>query len=166
MKINKILSSLTIVAAALLASACDDEKDLVVIEGNLPIKTSTLYMVGDATPNGWSIDNPTPLEATADDPLVFTWEATLNTGELKLCLTAGSWDAPFIRPVDNGTEINQTAIDGATFAMHAGDPDDKWRVTEAGVYRLTFDLRNWKMSTAHLGGKPLTPAEPIAATHL
>lgn len=166
MKINKILSSLTIVAAALLASACDDEKDLVVIEGNLPIKTSTLYMVGDATPNGWSIDNPTPLQATAEDPLVFTWEGTLNTGELKLCLTPGSWDAPFIRPVDNGTEINQTAIDGATFAMHAGDPDDKWRVTEAGVYRLTFDLRNWKMSTAYLGGKPVAPVEPIAADNV
>ena len=163
MKINKILSSLAIVGAALLASACDDEKDLVVIEGNLPIKTSTLYMVGDATPNGWSIDNPTPLEATADAPLVFTWEGTLNTGELKLCLTPGSWDAPFIRPVDNGTEIGTAPIDNATFAMHAGDPDNKWKVTEAGVYRLTFNLRNWTMSSAYIGGKPVTPVEPIDA---
>lgn len=166
MKINKILSSLTIVAAALLASACDDEKDLVVIEGNLPIKTSTLYMVGDATPNGWSIDNPTPLEATADDPLVFTWEGTLNAGEMKLCLTPGSWDAPFIRPVDNGTEIGKDPIDKVTFDMHAGDPDNKWRVAEAGVYHLTFDLRNWTMSSVYVGGKPVAPVEPIDADNV
>ncbi|EJW99747.1 hypothetical protein EVA_12145, partial [gut metagenome] len=35
-------------------TGCEGEKTLVIIEGNLPIKTSTLYMVGDATPNGWS----------------------------------------------------------------------------------------------------------------
>lgn len=44
-----------------LLTGCDGEKDLKIIDGNLPIKTSTLFMVGDATPNGWSIDDPTPL---------------------------------------------------------------------------------------------------------
>ena len=70
------------------AAACDDHKDLIIIEGNLPIKTTTLYMVGDATPNGWSIDAPTPFEASEEDPLVFSWEGSLNPGELKL--TTGS----------------------------------------------------------------------------
>ena len=36
-----------------LFTGCDGEKDLKIIDGNLPIKTSTLFMVGDATPNGW-----------------------------------------------------------------------------------------------------------------
>lgn len=44
-----------------LFTGCDGEKDLKIIDGNLPIKTSMLFMVGDATPNGWSIDDPTPL---------------------------------------------------------------------------------------------------------
>ena len=166
MKLNKILSSLAIMTAALLGTACDDEKDLVVIEGNLPIKTSTLFMVGDATPNGWNIDAPTELTASEADPLIFEWEGALNPGEMKLCLTPGSWDAPFIRPVENGTEIGKSEIKDAAFQMHAGDPDEKWRVAEAGIYHLTFDLRNWTMSTAYVGGKPTEPIVPIEAENL
>lgn len=159
-------SNITIFAAACLAmtlslSSCEGEKDLVIIDGNLPIKTTTLYMVGDATPNGWNIDAPTPLVAEGEDPLVFTWEGTLNPGEIKLCLTTGSWDAPFIRPLSNGEEIGRTSISGAAFQMHAGDPDEKWRVTEAGTYLLTFDLRGWTMSTSYSGGAPIPDKEPI-----
>ena len=47
--------------------------------------------------------------------------------------------------------------------MHAGDPDNKWNVTEAGKYRLTFDLRNWTMSTAYLGEPDAPTIEPIEA---
>lgn len=149
-------------AAAMLGCvSCEGEKDLIIIEGNLPIKTTTLYMVGDATPTGWSIDNPTPLAAEGEDPLVFEWEGSLNTGEIKLCLVPGSWDVGFIRPETNGTAISSTDITDATFAMHAGDPDDKWKVTEAGSYHLTFDLRNWTMSTRYLGSAPAPVIEPI-----
>lgn len=147
-------------------TSCEGEKDLIIIEGNLPIKTSTLYMVGDATPNGWSIDSPTPLAAEGEDPLLFTWEGPLNKGEMKLCLTTGSWDAPFIRPQIAGTAIGKESITEATFSMHAGDPDDKWKVTEAGFYNLTFDLRNWTMSTAYLRPLDAPVIEPIAAENL
>ena len=163
MKTHYILPVLTGLILAASATSCEDEKDLIIVEGNLPIKTSTLYMVGDATPSGWSIDTPTSFEATEEDPLVFLWEGSLNTGELKLCLTTGSWDAAFIRPKVAGTEISSTAIDNAEFKMHAGDPDDKWVVTEAGVYNLTFDLRNWTMSTAYISAPPAAVIEPIKA---
>ncbi len=151
MKLNRLFSALVLMVLTIGMTSCDGEKDLIIIDGNLPIKTSTLYMVGDATPAGWDIGNPTALEATADDPLVFQWEGQLNTGEMKLCLSTGDWGAPFIRPTVNGTEISRTAINAAGFAMHAGDPDDKWKIVEAGKYRLTFDLRNWSMSTTFLG---------------
>ncbi len=149
-----------------LLTGCDGEKDLKIIDGNLPIKTSTLYMVGDATPNGWSIDTPTPLTQSGEDALIFTWEGTLNTGEMKLCLTTGSWDAGFIRPVNNQEAISKSNISGQTFVMWAGDPDNKWRITEAGKYRLTFDLRNWTMSTEYLGEKEKPAVEPIVLSHL
>lgn len=142
-----------------MTSCGEDEKDIVIIDGNLPIKTSTLYMVGDATPNGWSIDDPTPLTPTEDDPLVFAWEGGLNAGEMKLCLTTGSWDAGFIRPEANGEEIGKTAITSKPFVMWAGDPDNKWKVAEAGLYKLTFDLRNWTISTEYLGEKPKDPID-------
>lgn len=149
-----------------LFTGCDGEKDLKIIDGNLPIKTSTLFMVGDATPNGWSIDDPTPFTQNADDPMLFTWEGTLNMGEMKLCLQSGSWDNPFIRPANNLEAISKSNISGQTFAMWAGDPDNKWKVTDAGKYRLTFDMRNWTMSTEYLGEKEKPAAEPIFLEHL
>lgn len=100
-----------------LLTGCDGEKDLKIIDGNLPIKTSTLFMVGDATPNGWSIDDPTPFTQNADDPMLFTWEGTLNTGEMKLCLVAGSWDNPFIRPANDQETISKSNVSGQTFVM-------------------------------------------------
>lgn len=166
MKPNKIKSIASALLMGVALMGCHDPKELIIIEGNLPIKTSALYMVGDATPNGWSIDNPTPLTAEGEDPLVFSWEGNLYAGEMKLCLSTGSWDVAFIRPEANGTEIGHDGIENATFAMSAGDPDNKWRVTEAGLYHLTFDLRNWTMSTAYLGGQELPPAEPIEAEAL
>ena len=42
-----------------------------------------IYMVGDATPAGWTIGDATPMQTT-DNPYVFTWKGTLNAGELKL----------------------------------------------------------------------------------
>lgn len=145
-----------------LFTGCDGEKDLKIIDGNLPIKTSTLFMVGDATPNGWSIDDPTPFTQKADDPMLFTWEGTFNAGEMKLCLVAGSYDNPFIRPVNDQEIISKSNVSGQTFAMWAGDPDNKWRVTDAGKYRLTFDMRNWTMSTEYLGEKE----KPVMSLYL
>ena len=164
MKLRNILSVLA--AGMLTLTACEDEKDLVIYEGDLPIKTSTLYMVGDATPNGWSIDSPTPLTATEEDPLVFTWEGSLNAGEMKLCLTKGSWDVAFIRPEINGTATDKNGTTDQKFAMHAGDPDDKWVVADAGVYSLTFDLRNWKYSATYVSGPEAPEIEPIEAENL
>ena len=47
---------------ALLAPAsfqsCNDDKDIVVITEELPLKVDHLYMVGDATPAGWNIGDP------------------------------------------------------------------------------------------------------------
>lgn len=97
MKLRHIFSAIIGLLLTACLTGCDGEKDINIIEGDLPIKTSTLYMVGDATPNGWSIDNPTPFTASEEDPLIFTWEGSLFAGEMKLCLVTGSWDAPFIR---------------------------------------------------------------------
>lgn len=52
--------------------------------------------------------------------MLFTWEGTLNTGEMKLCLVAGSWDNPFIHPVNDQEIISKSNVSGQTFAMWAG----------------------------------------------
>lgn len=161
MKLNHLFSTIACIMLAIGLTGCEGEKDLNIIEGELPIKTTTLFMVGDATPNGWDIGNPTALQVSADDAMIFTWEGQLNAGELKLCLTTGSWDVPFIRPLVGGTEITKSNISNAKFAMHAGDPDDKWRISNAGKFRLTFDLRHWSMSTEYLGEPDVPAIEPL-----
>lgn len=136
---------------AVALAGCESEKDLVVIEGKLPIKTSTLYMVGDATPAGWDINAPTPFTPTEEDPLLFIYEGPLSTGELKCCLVTGNWDMVFIHPMAQGQEIGRDGLDKETFQMYSGGDDLKWKVTEMGKYRLLFDLRNWTISTIYLG---------------
>lgn len=166
MKFKNIFTIFSALFASLLLTCCEGEKDLIIIEGNLPIKTSTLYLVGDATPNGWSIDKPTPMTATDEDPLVFTWEGQLNPGEMKLCLTTGSWDAPFIRPFVADDKIGREGITDALFDMHAGDPDYKWKIADKGIYSLTFDLRNWLMSARFVREAEAPEIVPIQTENL
>ena len=75
---------------ALLASttfqSCNDDKDIVVITEELPLKLGHLYMVGDATPAGWNIDNPFEMTKDANDNFIFTYHGKLNVGELKSLL--------------------------------------------------------------------------------
>lgn len=134
----------------LFISSCEGEKELIVIDENIPIKTSTLFMVGDATPAGWDIGNPTPFVQSEENKLVYTYEGNLNIGEFKCCTVTGNWNAPFIRPMTEGREVGTTAILAEEFQMYQGDPDLKWRVTTAGRYRIVFDLRNWTMSSTYL----------------
>lgn len=166
MNLNKVLSTFAGVALAATLVGCEGEKDLIIIDGDLPIKTSTLYMVGDATPNGWSIDNPTPLAASEEDNLVFSWEGELYKGEIKLCLVPGSWDVGFIRPTPDNENISSTDLTDVPFQMHAGDPDEKWQVKEAGNYRLSFNLRDWTMSTKYLGENEVPDVEPLEVEQL
>lgn len=160
--LNLFLFSLLIT----LFTSCEGEKELKIIDGNLPIKTSALFMVGDATPNGWNIDSPTAFTQNADNSMLFIWEGSLNVGEMKLCLATGSWDSPFIRPVNNMESISKSNISKQTFVMWAGDPDNKWKVADAGKYRLTFDMKNWTMSTEYLGEKEKPAIVPIDLEHL
>lgn len=150
MRTIKPLFAIIVCLFAAIFASCEDEKDLVVIEGNLPLKTSTLYMVGDATPNGWDISNPTPFTPSAGDALVFVYEGMLHTGELKCCTSTNSWDAPFIHPMAGGREIGKAGVAGEPFQMYAGGEDLKWRVTEAGRYKIAFDLRNWVMTATYV----------------
>ena len=159
--ISTYLSAVVLLLTMALLSGCEGEKDLIIIDELLPIKTSTLFMVGDATPAGWNINEPTPLAVTEEDPMTFVYEGELNKGEFKLCIQAGNWGNPFIRPAVDQTELSKSGLSEAAFVMYAGDPDSKWRVTEAAIYRLAFDLRNWTMKADFVAEIPEAPKTPI-----
>ena len=60
MKTHKFTAIVAIMLMGLFMASCDEEKDIIVIDGNIPIKTSTLYIVGDATPALWDVNNMYP----------------------------------------------------------------------------------------------------------
>ncbi len=162
-KLRNILLLLAIIGMTAWFSSCDSEKELVIYEEDLPIMSETLYMLGSAAPCGWSITDPTPFTPTKEDPLIFTWEGTLGMGELKLLLTPSEdWNITFIRPTVAGQKISKTNLVDEPFTMYI-TPDDKWNVTDAGEYRLTFDLRHWTFSTEYLKGPERPDVVPVHA---
>ena len=101
----------------------------------------------DATPGGWGMDSASPFTRDANDKYVFTWEGELVPGEMKACLVKdGTYSCPFLRPSVANTEISSAGVAAPDFVFYAGDPDNKWKVTEAGTYRITFNLKDYTIA--------------------
>ncbi|MBG9377177.1 SusF/SusE family outer membrane protein [Panacibacter sp. DH6] len=94
-----------------------------------------LWMVGDATPAGWNIDAPVAMVPTPGNVYEFTYTGTLNAGEFKIPTTTGNWGTDYFMPATNGEGINST---DAVF-IPGGNPDNKWKITEAGIYKVTIN---------------------------
>ena len=135
------------------------EKEKPAVE---PIEAETLYMVGDATPNGWNIDAPTVL--TKQGNYVFVYEGELKAGELKCCLNTGDWGQSFVRPDADGVKINKDGVESPDFVFTAS-PDNKWKVEVEGNYRLTFDLEHWTFKAEYLGAIEVAK-DPIVADNV
>lgn len=94
-----------------------------------------IWMVGDATPAGWNIDNPTALVADPGNPNIFTFTGPLNAGEFKFPLATGNWACDYFMPVINGSAPGSTQMK----FIASGSPDNKWKITEAGNYKITIN---------------------------
>lgn len=130
-----------------MLTSCDEERDVIIIDQALPMKTDVLYIVGDATPVGWNIDAPYQLTKSEDNKFIFTFRGHLNTGEFKAPLTTGNWGCNYIMPMTNGCKINRNGAAESGFqVIQNGNPDYKWYVEEAGEYELTFDLMNYTIT--------------------
>jgi len=90
-----------------------------------------LYLVGDATPNGWDAGNPTVMTKDNQDPSVFTYQGKLNAGELKFLTVINEWLPSYQRGVDENTLVLRTSFD---------QPDDKFTIPQTGSYKITVDV--------------------------
>lgn len=122
------------VVTATKLSTLEEPEILEWVEGNL-------YLVGDAAPAGWAIASPTPMERNGD---IHTYTGPLSAGEFKIA-TVFDWGGDFYRPAIDQTEISSSGIaDEAVVCWKedadAGHGDNKWRVQEAGNYKLTLDV--------------------------
>lgn len=99
-----------------------------------------VYMVGDATPAGWDINSPTAMVKNGD---IFTYEGPLAVGEMKFPVEF-RWDGPTYMAEEAGTDITAGG-EFVTVLSPNGDPDNKFKVTAAGNYKLTLDTKNLKL---------------------
>jgi hypothetical protein len=105
--------------------------------------TTTLYLLGDATPDGWSADNATAMERT--DNGIFTWEGMLKTGNVKFITTLGKF-LPSYNKDDKGLAVLRTTDD---------QPDGQWQITEDHYYKVMANLLTGEVTfTQEEGNKP------------
>jgi len=106
--------------------------------------TSTLYLIGDATPTGWSADSPS--EMSREQPGLFTWTGKLkSTGTFKFITTKGKFVPSYNRKDGTVNELVYRASDD--------DPDVQFSIPEDGYYVVTADLLNMKVEIKASAGK-------------
>ncbi|MDO9152858.1 MAG: SusF/SusE family outer membrane protein [Paludibacter sp.] len=109
----------------------------------IKINPVMLYIIGDASPNGWNINSPTPM-TYADG--VYTFTGPLTAGEFKFSKYKGDWcDDDWII----ATSANQSVSNASFTIRHGCEGDDnKWKVQagEAGNYVITINLNTQLMT--------------------
>lgn len=109
--------------------------------------TKTLYLIGDATPNGWSADDATEMKAITNTPKGFSWTGSLSAGEFKLITTLGE----FLPSYNKGANDTQLVLREAD-----SDPDDKFVITEGGTYTVKVNLISMAISITRGEGPEFT----------
>ncbi len=103
--------------------------------------TATLYLIGDATPNGWSADNATEMTRTSNG--IFTWSGKLNPGDFKFITTLGQ----FLPSYNKGTDGN------LVFRTSDDEPDEKYTIVETANYQVDVNLFTGVMALKRIEGE-------------
>ena len=114
-----------------------------------PLKHTALWMVGSATPGGWSIGEGTMLVPTVDNPTVFKATVNLVEGEMKIAVNnqTGFGQTFYLRDTTDDTK------------MVFGGDDNKWNITKAGKYDVTVDVVNMTISITETSSNGISSAE-------
>ena len=107
----------------------------IIIEHVQGPQYSQLWLIGDATAGGWSLDNATPMVKDPTNPYVFIYSGAFTGGDFKIA-TAKDFNAPFYRPKTDHQDLSLTAVQ-----VTAGDPDNKWQIVTAGHYKITLNTQ-------------------------
>lgn len=116
------------------------------VKSHKPI-TKTLYLIGGATPNGWSADDATEMKPVSNSPKTFSWTGALSAGEFKFITTLGEF-LPSYNKGENETKL--------VFRKSDSDPDDKFIITEGGTYTVKVNLISMAVSIARGEGPEFT----------
>ncbi len=97
-----------------------------------------VYLVGDATPNGWDIAGATPMDASSGS-YTFTWSGPLNAGELKFSLDKqADWNGAWFLAAEAG-KAPAGSEEQLVYSYPGAGADYKWKITEAGTYTIELN---------------------------
>jgi hypothetical protein len=108
-----------------------------------------LWIVGDATPSGWDVDNPREMTIDPDNSFQFKYNESLTAGEFKIPTTLHNWSTDWFMPPTNNPPLTSTAVT----IIQGGSPDNKWRITTPGLYKILLNIS----STPFINITPFTP---------
>ena len=114
----------------------------VEVKSYVPV-SSTLYLVGSATANGWSADNATPMVQDSEDPTIFSYQGTFNVGDFKFLTSLGSFLPSYNKGADEFSLVYRTADT---------DPDVPFSIAKSAIYRMSVDLVNLTISIVEQTG--------------
>lgn len=108
------------------------------------VRYDILYVVGDATPGGWSLDDALAIPASESNPFVFTITTALKAGEFKFLGNPwANWGGPWFHPyytLTNGT-LDEASINYDRLTDN-NTCDVKWTISKAETYALTLNLED------------------------
>ncbi|WP_417354511.1 SusF/SusE family outer membrane protein [Flavobacterium sp.] len=112
--------------------------------------TTALYIVGDATPNGWDITNATAMMQSSDNPSEFVYNGQLSTGNFKFAVNQDDcWCQDFY--TKNPEDPNKIVFN------EGGSGDDlQWTIEEAGMYEVTVNVLDLTISIETVDAPPFT----------
>lgn len=111
---------------------------LNLLDNTISIKRLKLYMVGSATPVGWSIDKAVELAEDATDGCIFTYTGPMVSGEFKF---------PVNRNSDWGQDMYMKTDDTHMYLHKGGASDDnKWNITADGNYVIKANVETLSLS--------------------
>lgn len=105
--------------------------------------SETLYLIGDATPNGWNADNATEMARLENG--IFSWTGNMDAGQFKFITTKGS----FLPSYGNNGQ------GGLVYRDADDQPDLKFEITEPHTYKIDVNLLNLSVTVAQVEG--ITP---------
>ena len=104
-----------------------------------------LYLVGNATPNGWDAQRAQYMRQDTEDQSKFTYEGVLSRGEFKLLLHPGQWLPCYVRNAEDSTKMVYRATE-------EDYPDCKWWIPKKSNYRIEAHLDSLTIAITDLGG--------------
>lgn len=106
----------------------------------IPVPTGPAYkelwIVGNATPNGWDINNPNKMKVDPTNQFQFKYGEVLKAGEFKIPVTTGNWGTDYFMPPTNHPALTSTEVT----LIRGGNPDNKWQITTPGAYKILLNI--------------------------